>query len=149
MIIINFNKFKTMMSIFYDVNYRRKKKKKKKKKNKIQKSLLNRLGSDLLSHAMRHSTIGAVRFHVRVRDGIVCFTHAITTKSVKQALCLQTRCIDKQILFLGYGNNLKLSLYCYRISTVYSKTSANFKSIELLVPVSYTRYRASTPGLST
>ena len=39
-----------------------------------------KLGNDQLSHAFWHSTIGATGFHVRVRDGILCFTRAITTK---------------------------------------------------------------------
>ena len=38
------------------------------------------LGSDLLSRALRRSTIGAAGFHCRVRDGIGCFTRAITAK---------------------------------------------------------------------
>lgn len=33
---------------------------------------LRRPGSDLLSHALRRSTIGAEGFHGRVRDGIGC-----------------------------------------------------------------------------
>ncbi len=35
---------------------------------------LGRPGGDLLSHALRRSTIGAEGFHGRVRDGIGCFT---------------------------------------------------------------------------
>ena len=35
-------------------------------------------GGDLLSRALRRSTIGAEVFHVRVRDGIGCFILAIT-----------------------------------------------------------------------
>ena len=45
--------------------------------------LIRRPGSDLLSHALRRSTIGAMGFHYRVRDGIGWGTHAITTKSSK------------------------------------------------------------------
>ena len=44
----------------------------------------NKLGSVLLSHALRHSIIGAVGFHCRVRDGIECFTYAIATKLIKK-----------------------------------------------------------------
>jgi hypothetical protein len=44
---------------------------------------LTRFGGDLLSHALRRSTIGAERFHGRVRDGIGCFTLAMTTKPSK------------------------------------------------------------------
>jgi hypothetical protein len=46
--------------------------------------LLGRPGGDLLSHALRRSTIGAKGFHGRVRDGIGWDTLAITTKPSKQ-----------------------------------------------------------------
>ena len=36
-------------------------------------AVLRRPGSDLLSHALRRSTISAEGFHVRVRDGIGCW----------------------------------------------------------------------------
>ncbi len=45
---------------------------------------LTRFGSDLLSHALRRSTIGATVLNCRVRDGIGCFTCAITTKPRKK-----------------------------------------------------------------
>ena len=37
-------------------------------------------GGDLLSHALRRSTIGAEGFHGRVRDGIGCGPLAMTTR---------------------------------------------------------------------
>ena len=40
-----------------------------------------RPGSGRLSHALRHSTIGAEGFHGRVRDGIACGPLARTTRS--------------------------------------------------------------------
>lgn len=43
----------------------------------------SRPGSDLLSRALRQSTISAGAFHGRVRDGIGCVHSAITTKSAK------------------------------------------------------------------
>ena len=43
-----------------------------------------RPGSDLLSHALRRSTIGAKGFHGRVRDGIGWSTLAKTTRSSKR-----------------------------------------------------------------
>ena len=46
--------------------------------------LLVRFGGDLLSHVLRRSTISAVALNGRVRDGIGCFAHAMTTKSNKQ-----------------------------------------------------------------
>lgn len=42
-------------------------------------------GGDLLSHVLRRSTIGAEGFHGRVRDGIGCFTLAMTTRSSEQS----------------------------------------------------------------
>ena len=46
--------------------------------------LLIRFGSDLLSHALRRSTISAAALNGRVRDGIGCFARAMTTKPKKQ-----------------------------------------------------------------
>ena len=46
---------------------------------------LSRSGGDLLSHALRRSTIGATVLNRRVRDGIGCFTRAMTTKPGKRA----------------------------------------------------------------
>ena len=52
-------------------------------------SLLGRPGGDLLSHALRRSTIGAEGFHDRVRDGIGWYTLAMTTRPSKQrVVCL-------------------------------------------------------------
>ena len=45
---------------------------------------LGRPGSDLLSRALRHSTIGAEGFHGRVRNGIGCSPLASATKSSKR-----------------------------------------------------------------
>ena len=39
-----------------------------------------RFGGDLLSHALRRSTIGAKALNGRVRDGTGCFALAMTTK---------------------------------------------------------------------
>ena len=44
----------------------------------------SRPGSDLLSRALRQSTIGAGAFHGRVRNGIGCSRSAITTRSAKR-----------------------------------------------------------------
>lgn len=46
-------------------------------------TILYRPGDDLLSHALRRSTISAETFHGRVRDGIGCRHLAIITRSVK------------------------------------------------------------------
>ncbi len=45
---------------------------------------LGRSGGDLLSHALRRSTIGAEGFHGRVRDGIGCGPLAVTTRPSKR-----------------------------------------------------------------
>src|SRR5258707_12915335 len=45
---------------------------------------LGRPGSDLLSRALRHSTIGAESFHGRVRNGIGCSPFATATRSSKR-----------------------------------------------------------------
>ena len=45
---------------------------------------LARFGSDLLSHVLRRSTIGATALNGRVRDGIGCFARAMTTKPRKK-----------------------------------------------------------------
>ena len=57
-----------------------------------------RPGSELLSHTLRCSTIVAMRFHGRVRDGIGCVTHAITTESSKTIISntLSNACRSKQ-----------------------------------------------------
>ena len=39
-----------------------------------------RSGGDLLSHVLRRSTIGATELNGRVRDGIGCFSRAVTTR---------------------------------------------------------------------
>ena len=45
---------------------------------------LTRFGSDLLSHVLRRSTIGAVALNGRVRNGAGCFARAMTTKPRKE-----------------------------------------------------------------
>ena len=43
-------------------------------------SIFLRFGSDLLSHVLRRSTIGATVLNGRVRNGVECFNRAIATK---------------------------------------------------------------------
>ena len=45
---------------------------------------LARFGDDLLSHALRRSTIGATVLNGRVRNGVGCFTGAVITKPRKE-----------------------------------------------------------------
>ena len=49
-------------------------------------------GDDLLFHRLGDSTIGAVRFHGRVRDGIGCSPLATATRPSKAAGCVVGRC---------------------------------------------------------
>ena len=44
----------------------------------------SRFGGDLLSHALRRSTIGAVALNDRFRNGAGCFANAMTTKPRKR-----------------------------------------------------------------
>ena len=53
---------------------------------------LTRFGGDLLSHVLRRSTIGATVLNDRVRDGIGCFTRAMTTKPRKKPFQVNTLC---------------------------------------------------------
>ena len=55
-------------------------------------------GGDLLSRALRRSTIGAEVFHVRVRDGIGCFFLAIAASPSKQT---------------GYGGIVERGIVCW------------------------------------
>src|ERR1700761_2831299 len=47
----------------------------------VRRGWMGRPGGDLLSRALRHSTMGAGEFHGRVRDGIGCRLPAIATRS--------------------------------------------------------------------
>ncbi len=97
-------------------------------------------GGDLLSHALRRSTIGAEGFHGRVRDGIGC----ITPRHSHQAV--QSRC--------AFGSDYcSLARPQARMTQGQSpwpaRDGGRIKPIERLVPVSFTCCHASTPGLST
>ena len=73
-----------------------------------------RFGSDLLSHALRRSTIGATALNCRVRDGTGCFACAMTTKPKKSSdvvqvaydlslcmLLIMFHCKDLSLAFTG------------------------------------------------
>ena len=112
---------------------------------------LGRPGSDLLSHTLRCSTIGAEGLHGRVRNGVGCFPLAITTRSTQRA-----NTVPKSGAGMFLDNDI-----CIRYSCTYSfcerpqvpglslRTMYAIKPVERLVPVSFTHYCASTPGLST
>ena len=105
-------------------------------------------GGDLLSHALRRSTMGAVGFHGRVREGIGWFTHAVTTRSSKHPSCSPQVAGgdgadgggegDDGWQAVGHGQRPGVRL-----------PLLGSRSIERLGPVSCARCRACTPGLST
>ena len=106
-----------------------------------------RPGDDLLSRALRQSTIGATGFHGRVRNGIGWDTCAITTWS--------SRCM-KRMPAMTTGMAVKTSKIVIKIGLLAKSIVRGIclcarliKPIERLVPVSFTHYCASTPGLST
>ena len=96
-------------------------------------------GDDLLFHRLSDSTIGAVWFHGRVRDGIGWVTDAMATKLWGRRMGMFW--IDAiiragKVICDGAG-----------ISPV-DDGGTHQARIEQLGPVSFTRYRASTSGLS-
>ena len=64
-------------------------------------------GGDLLSRALRHSTMGAGVFHGRVRDGIGCGHPAKATRSSKPEIFLGFGCVG-----FGAGPDLISGLMC-------------------------------------
>ena len=104
-----------------------------------------RPGSDLLSRALRQSTIGAASFHDRVRNGVGWDTCAITTWS---SSCMK-RCIRRAGRRCGGKTSNKYWVACKIAVRGICLCARLIKPIERLVPVSFTHYCASTPGLST
>ena len=105
--------------------------------------------SDLLSQALRLSTIGAEEFDGRVRDGIGSWAprknHKVSEKRMSEFwLCFLGHCFPMQEamsgVFLNRSNSHNLCGH---------RLMRTIKPIELLVPVSFTHCCASTPGLST
>ena len=60
--------------------------------------VLKKPGSDLLSHALRRSTIGAEDFYFRVRNGIGYGIFAITTRLFKYQISLLNHHREKDLL---------------------------------------------------
>ena len=105
-------------------------------------NVTRRPGSDLLSRALRQSTIGAADFHGRVRNGIGWGICAITTWSSGHiAYCITF--IRRHPIIWGF------KLVTCIIASGTCLYARSIKPIEQLVPVSFTHYCASTPGLST
>ncbi len=81
--------------------------------------MVGRPGGDLLSHALRRSTIGAEGFHDRVRNGIGCRPLAITTKSSSRHAnwdaSMPTDPAEPRGSALGFGSQVAPSLGAARI----------------------------------
>ena len=105
-----------------------------------------RPGGDLLSHALRRSTIGAEGFHGRVRDGIGCSPLAMATRSSGRRAGGVWACARRSRL-LGEGR-VVVRFLCGRVVAP-GEGDGGIKPIERLGPVSFTHCCASTPGLST
>jgi hypothetical protein len=105
--------------------------------------VLGRPGSDLLSQALRLSTIGATGFNGRVRDGIGFWAprnyHQIGEKHRLREFWSR----------LPEGRGFSELSQSFRRCPHGHGLMRTIKPIELLVPVSFTRCRASTSGLST
>ena len=65
-------------------------------------------GDDLLLHGLSHTTIGAVAFHFRVRDGIGWFHNAMVTRETvggaqhEDLLGLHTRTLSRSVLRISW-----------------------------------------------
>ena len=101
----------------------------------LRRSVLGRPGSDLLFQVLRLSTIGAGEFYGRVRDGIGYRPPAKTTRPAKDVR-------SKKVFYFQCAPLLSdRKRWALEMRAI--------KTIERLVPVSSTRYRAYTSGLST
>jgi hypothetical protein len=95
-------------------------------------------GGDLLSRALRHSTMGAAGFHGRVREGIGWFTRAMTTRSTEHPFAPASRPVETILGTDAGGMGGEVVLPLDRRS-----------SFERLGSVSCVRCRTSTSDLST
>ena len=131
--------------------------------------VLGRPGNDLLSRVLRHSTIGAEEFNGRVRDGIGFFSSSLKSPDRRRTNSRQGRLKPPPGTLQLQGQNFILppaTLPDRKVREARTGVGANapglslqsssrtvimraIKPIERLVPVSSTRHRAYTSGLST
>ena len=111
-----------------------------------EKSVLGRPGSDLLFQALRLSTIGAGKFNGRVRDGIGFSLSAKTTRPAKDGMKQASSELRTRLQSMVF---LSVRTKRFPVESEWALEMRAIKTIELLVPVSSTRCRAYTPGLST
>ena len=115
-------------------------------------SVLCRPGDDLLSHVLRQSTIGAKAFDGRVRDGIGSDRLARATRPAKDGALgcgWRDRLWGRWVSGFGRDFSKNWSFRWVSLRRMRALATRAIKSNERLVPVSFTRYRASTSGLST
>ena len=136
-------------------------------------SVLCRPGDDLLSHVLRQSTIGAKAFDGRVRDGIGSDRLARATRPAKDGVrrteIRRSEDRSKSVVSVLRRLTSERSKTGFRdgrrngteddpssvirrpraLSRSRALATRAIKSNERLVPVSFTRCRASTSGLST
>ena len=104
-------------------------------------------GDDLLFHCLSSSTIGAVGFHGRVRDGIGWDTDAMVTRQWSRCAWVRDRWV-KIDACTGWDHS---SHPCPRLGASAALMLGVWTlqaRIERLVSVSFTRHRASTSDLS-
>ena len=65
-------------------------------------------GDDLLLHGLSHTTIGAVAFHFRVRDGIGWFHNAMVTRETVGGFAAQSSSGASHAHALAFGVAYKL-----------------------------------------
>ena len=129
--------------------------------------VLGRPGNDLLSRVLRHSTIGAEAFNGRVRDGIGFYAPRSNHRTGQGQAMAPTPRVGGQVRPQGsiLGLDPRTSLLHAQPSALQAKGQFQrvfpidhavrtqimraIKPIERLVPVSSTRHRAYTSGLST
>ena len=107
--------------------------------------VLGKPGDDLLSRALRHSTIGAGAFHGRVRDGIGCGRSASITRPTKGSDTSGPN-------VPGSSSRSALRAQVARSALAQQRwalTMKAIKPIERLVLVSFVHCCTSTPSLST
>ena len=106
---------------------------------------IGRPGGDLLSRALRRSTMGAGGFHGRVRDGIGCGPPAMATRSSDPSIGS-----GEWVSVLVVGYCVGIGRVCVYLSGFdFHARHGLDEPFGRLVPVSFGRCRPSTPGLST
>src|SRR4051794_1493515 len=109
-------------------------------------------GDDLLFHRLGDSTIGAVRFHGRVRDGIGWVTDAMVTKLQGERSSCFLEIVHNHLLRQRLPTfpdpRMKRGSAKPRLAKAVVDGGIHQARTEQLGPVSSTRYRASTSGLS-